>query len=110
MRRASLLYEAHIEDREQKAYAIDPDFFRTPAMNAEDWKGPNFELRHVFTRTAAHGFHHRVCDQRGYHQASTQCSCRLCSQHCPTRLSPNCMPLFKETHSMNFYANDENFQ
>ncbi|KAJ4431276.1 hypothetical protein ANN_19873 [Periplaneta americana] len=49
----------------------------TPAMNTEEWKKPNFELRHVFTRTAAHGFHHRICAKRGYHSASEQCICTL---------------------------------
>ncbi|KAJ4444059.1 hypothetical protein ANN_05848 [Periplaneta americana] len=75
-------YEAHVRDREEKAADVDQEFLQTPAMNTEEWKKPNFELRHVFTRTAAHGFHHRICAKRGYHSASEQCICTLCGHSC----------------------------
>ncbi|KAJ4448608.1 hypothetical protein ANN_28376 [Periplaneta americana] len=37
------------DERRQKAAEIDPAFFRTPAMNNEEWKAANFELRHHYT-------------------------------------------------------------
>ena len=66
-------YEVHIRDINEKATDIDPEFYLTPAMKTEEWKKPSFELRHVFTRTVAHGFHLRICGQRGFHPASEQC-------------------------------------
>ncbi|KAJ4428314.1 hypothetical protein ANN_24333 [Periplaneta americana] len=58
------------DERRQKTAEIDPAFFRTPAMNYEEWKAANFELRHHYTRGANHGFHYRICTRKGFHQAS----------------------------------------
>ncbi|KAJ4451104.1 hypothetical protein ANN_02543 [Periplaneta americana] len=99
-------YEAHVRDREEKAADVDQEFLQTPAMNTEEWKKPNFELRHVFTRTAAHGFHHRICAKRGYHSASEQCICTLCGHSCSQYHILTCQA---RTETLTFYAKEGNF-
>ncbi|KAJ4450614.1 hypothetical protein ANN_02041 [Periplaneta americana] len=99
-------YEAHVRDREEKAAAVDQEFLQTPAMNTEEWKKRNFELRHVFTRTAAHGFHHRICAKRGYHSASEQCICTLCGHSCSQYHILTCQA---RTETLTFYAKEGNF-
>ncbi|KAJ4427228.1 hypothetical protein ANN_24845 [Periplaneta americana] len=99
-------YEAHVRDREEKAAAVDQEFLQTPAMNTEEWKKPNFQLRHVFTRTAAHGFHHRICAKRGYHSASEQCICTLCGHSCSQYHILTCQA---RTETLTFYAKEGNF-
>ncbi|KAJ4425318.1 hypothetical protein ANN_29065 [Periplaneta americana] len=75
-------------------------------MNTEEWKKPNFELRHVFTRTAAHGFHHRICAKRGYHSASEQCICTLCGHSCSQYHILTCQA---RTETLTFYAKKATF-
>ncbi|KAJ4431068.1 hypothetical protein ANN_19661 [Periplaneta americana] len=99
-------YDAHVRDREEKAADVDQEFLQTPAMNTEEWKKPNFELRHVFTRTAAHGFHHRICAKRGYHSASEQCICTLCRHSCSQYHILTCQA---RTNTLTFYAKEDNF-
>ena len=100
-------YEAHIRERSEKAEDIDQSFLLTPAMNTDEWKNPNFPLRHVFTRMAAHGFHYRICNQKGFHHASNQCLCTLCNQTCGQYHLLNYTARRK---SLKFYADDINFQ
>ena len=100
-------YEALIREREEKAEAVEPEFHDTPAMNTNDWKESNYELRHIYTRTAIHGFHYRICAQRGYHQPAIQCACTQCGKRCKRYHLLVCP---KRTKSMAFYANDNNFQ
>ena len=96
------VYQAHIEEREEKTAMVDPEFYLIPAMNTDELKGSNFKLWHIFTRTVAHGFHYRICDQRGYHHANVKCSCILCYGSCQQ------YHLFyyqARTNSLAYYAN-----
>ena len=43
---------------QKKMSDIDPNFFSTPALPSEKWKGVDFPNRRLFTRFSAHGFHH----------------------------------------------------
>lgn len=96
-----------LTEREEKAADVEPDFFRTPAMTSDQWKTTNFELRHLFTRTAVHGFHHRICRLRGRHDISQQCQCILCGLFCSLYHLLDCE---KRTLPLSFYANEENFE
>jgi hypothetical protein len=71
-----------LSELESKLGDVDPDIFRTQALNSESWKRPMVELRHVVCRTAAHGFHHHMCLQRVYHEVCESCICRFCGVHC----------------------------
>ena len=71
-----------MEEHRQKAAEIDPAFYHTPAMTEEEWKTANYELRHLYTRGAIHGFHHRVCNRKGFHNADSECVCELCNRPC----------------------------
>jgi hypothetical protein len=44
----------------KNALAIPEEFYRADAMLTDDWKGPDFKLRHTYTRFAIPGFHGRV--------------------------------------------------
>ncbi|KAJ4440855.1 hypothetical protein ANN_10702 [Periplaneta americana] len=39
-------------------------------------------MRHVTTRLATHGFHHKVCGNKTYHEPNDKCVCVLCSELC----------------------------
>ena len=60
-------YIQMIEARKEKEKAIWEDFYCTGAMMDKNWMGPNQELRHVITRLAVHGFHHKVCKNERFH-------------------------------------------
>ena len=56
-----------LEDRRQKSRNIDQELLNTPAMTSSEWKEANYLLRHLYTRVAAHGLHHRICATKGFH-------------------------------------------
>ncbi|KAJ4430522.1 hypothetical protein ANN_19118 [Periplaneta americana] len=92
------------DERRQKTAEIDPEFFRTPAMNNEEWKAANFELRHHYTRGAIHGFHYRICTRKGFHQVTSDCACVICGLHCPVYHLFECS---LRTLPLSHYAKDE---
>ncbi|PSN38987.1 hypothetical protein C0J52_11352 [Blattella germanica] len=57
-------YKQHVKEHRMKKSEIWEEFYRTDAMTKEDWKGPNYDLRHFVTRYAAYRFHHLVRIQR----------------------------------------------
>ena len=75
-------YEALREERNEKEKEIWDDFYCTSAMLDRNWMGPNQELRHVVTRTAVHGFHHKICNNDRFHDPSDKCVCKLCGRIC----------------------------
>ncbi|KAJ4430781.1 hypothetical protein ANN_19372 [Periplaneta americana] len=75
-------YSEHLKRREAKRREIGPDFYATNSMLERNWTKENREQRHVLTRLAIHGFHHKICSDKTYHNPSDSCVCELCSQRC----------------------------
>jgi hypothetical protein len=72
--------QRHLHVVMEKRGQIAADFYETPAMTQQIWKGPAQEMRHAVTRQAVHGFHHLICGRRGFHEAGEGCMCVLCGQ------------------------------
>ena len=49
-------------------------------MNTE-WTKAGYALRHLMTRFAVHGFHHRICNRDTYHEPDESCVCKLCERN-----------------------------
>ena len=75
-------YGKLLDELRDKREAIWLDFYSTEAMVNPEWKGPDYELRHIWTRCAVHGFHHRVCMTKAYHTPAVECICKLCGKRC----------------------------
>ena len=75
-------YGKLLDELRYKREAIWLDFYSTEAMVNPEWKGPDYELRHIWTRCAVHGFHHRVCMTKAYHTPTVECICKLCGKRC----------------------------
>ncbi|PSN40835.1 hypothetical protein C0J52_25868 [Blattella germanica] len=75
-------YQQQLKERRMKMSEIWEDCYRTDAMTKDDWKGPNYDLRHFVTRYAAHGFHHLICKEKRHHEPSDKCMCELCGTQC----------------------------
>jgi hypothetical protein len=71
-----------LEDRRQKSRNIDQGLLNTPAMTSNEWKEANYFLRHLYTKVAAHGLHHRICATKAFHSPSKRCQCTLCGGLC----------------------------
>ena len=54
--RPTQICEKFLEEQAQKVTEIDPGFYRTPVMTEGEWKTAGYELRHLYTRGAIHGF------------------------------------------------------
>lgn len=76
-------YKTVIEERRNKAKEIQKELMETVAMKSDEWKGPNFQLRHLYTRFAVHGFHGKICQNASYHDPKEDCICKLCNEPCP---------------------------
>lgn len=85
----------------EKREATPIEFYATGAMIDREWTKENFELRHVITRLAVHGFHHLICKTRTYHDPSDSCVCTLCSKKCERYHIELCA---KRTKSISEYA------
>ena len=79
---ASDAYKQLLQDLHQKKNSISEDFYTTCAMQDRTWTEANHEMRHVTTRLATHGFHHKVCCNKTYHEPNDTCVCVLCSEVC----------------------------
>ena len=44
---------------------------------ATDWTQSNFEKRQIFARLTVHGFHHKLCVNKRWHQACDLCICEI---------------------------------
>ena len=74
--------EELLRELRKKRDSISESFYNTDAMVNTEWMRAEYELRHVVTRFAIHGFHHRICTTKSFHQACQECICVLCSEQC----------------------------
>ena len=74
----------------EKMREVPSEFYNTAAMKDGRWKQPLQELRHLVTREAVHGFHHKLCSRSGFHAPAPDCTCRLCGQQCSLYHSNSC--------------------
>jgi len=71
------------DQRLNELNTLPDNFFAIDAFTNEDWKGPQYKLRHVFTRFACHGFHHLICKNKTFHASENdKCICELCEKPC----------------------------
>lgn len=75
-------YKRLLQDLHEKKTSIPEEFYATCAMQDRTWTEANHEMRHVTTRLATHGFHHKVCGNKTYHEPNDKCVCVLCSELC----------------------------
>ncbi|PSN47824.1 hypothetical protein C0J52_16432 [Blattella germanica] len=74
--------ETLLRTLKEKRNDICPEFYGTGAMIDRSWTRENFEMRHVLTRLAVHGFDHLICNNTAYHDPDTTCECQLCKRKC----------------------------
>ena len=98
-------YNVHYAEIEHKQLEVEISFFSTPAMNSETWKSSSQQMRHVNTRFACHGFHHRICRRTYFHEAGASCECRLCGM-CPIG-QYHLLDCSARVRSLNNYATDK---
>lgn len=72
------------ELREMKRKEIEEDFYNSSAICDRSWTKECQDQRHVITRLAVHGFHHKICRNTTYHKPNNDCICSLCEQKCST--------------------------
>ena len=75
-------YEKAVADHRRKKAEIQEDFYTTDAMTNDDWKEADYELRHIVTRFAVHGFHFKICRTGNFHEPRADCVCSLCENEC----------------------------
>jgi hypothetical protein len=77
-------YQELMKSRDRKREEIDPEFYNTTAMLERTWSRECQDQRHVETRLALHGFHHKICRNTKFHKPDKDCVCMLCGQGCDT--------------------------
>ncbi|PSN35533.1 hypothetical protein C0J52_23668 [Blattella germanica] len=93
----------YIAERTKKRREIVPEFYATDAMLYRHWTKENQELRHVTTRAAIHGFHHKICAIEKFHEPSETWVCKLCNKTCDKYHLLNCK---RRQKSLTEYAKD----
>jgi hypothetical protein len=75
-------YSSFLQEYDTKFAEIDPAFYLTPVMMQQQWRQPMVTHRHVLTRHGVHGFHHKICTNQVFHEASINCICMFCGNLC----------------------------
>ena len=75
-------YEEYIDLCYNKFTDIEPEFFSSPVMKNDDWKGACYEKRHLLCRHGSHGFHHKYCSINSCHERNESCICIFCKNSC----------------------------
>jgi hypothetical protein len=89
-----------VQEVNAKRKEIWLEFYGTDAMGNTDWMRAKYILRHLITRFAVHGIHHKICSVKN-DVIGDQCVCQLCGNKCdlyhvlacakrPTSLSQFC--------------------
>ena len=69
-------YAEFLLELQEKRNEIWEEFYATTAMIDREWEKGGYELRHVVTRYAVHGFHYKACSNKKFHQPNEQCECQ----------------------------------
>ena len=80
-----------LQERRLKERDVWDEFYSTDAMVYRDWTRANYELRHIVTRFAVHGFHHRLCVNKRFHEPNPECVCELCGNKCDRYHAQSCV-------------------
>ena len=48
------------------------------AFDNQDWKRSNYPNRNYICRITAHGFHHKLCHLKHFHEIGSICKCKFC--------------------------------
>ena len=56
-------FREYLSELEAKLGELEPDFYVSPALTQDEWKGPMCSKRHVVTRFSCHGFHFALCNK-----------------------------------------------
>lgn len=83
-------YQELLADLEEKKKSIWEQFYSTEAMTTSKWMNADYDLRHIVTRSAVHGFHHLICTTKVYHSPNENCVCVLCSGSCDRYHAVSC--------------------
>ena len=75
-------YEELLRELQGKRDSIEECFYITDAIVNREWTQEEYDLRQVMTRFAVHGFCHRICSRKTFHQANQECIWVLCSEQC----------------------------
>ena len=75
-------YETTLQGLQEKKNNICSEFYATEAMCSREWTQPNYEMRHILTRYSVHGFHHKVCSMKIFHEPNHECKFTLCNGPC----------------------------
>ena len=79
-----------LRELEAKRDGIPAEFYITDAMTSDHWKCAGYDMGHIVTRFAVHGFHHGICKTKCYHQPGRDCVCERCGKPCDTYHAMNC--------------------
>ena len=79
-----------LQEREKKRREIWLDFYTTEAMTNRSWTNTNQDLRHLVNSIAVHGYHHKICKIKSFHDPGSNCACELCDQPCDRYHVTNC--------------------
>lgn len=71
-----------LHEREKKRRDIWLDFYTTEAMTNRSWTDANQDLRHLVNSIAVHGYHHKICKTKCFHEPGNNCVCELREQPC----------------------------
>ena len=66
-------YDSALKELNAKRNDIWDEFYITDAMLTSEWKKPKYALRHIMTRYAINGFHHKICATTRLHEPSDGC-------------------------------------
>jgi hypothetical protein len=79
---ATPAYVELLQEFQVKEAKICEEFYTTDAMTNREWMQGGYELRHIMTRLSVHGFHHRLCQAKSFHEPGPECVCIRCGNHC----------------------------
>jgi hypothetical protein len=79
---ATPAYVELLQELQVKKAKIWEEFYTTDSMINREWTQGGYELRHVMTRLSVHGFHHRLCQAKSFHEPGPECVCIRCGNNC----------------------------
>jgi hypothetical protein len=79
---ATPAYVELLQELQVKKAKIWEEFYTTDAMINREWTQGGYELRHIMTRLSVHGFHHRLCQAKSFHEPGPECVCIRCGNNC----------------------------